>query len=253
MTTPYGEGMTHLRLTVLAVRVRSMVTSQNTPFATTVAVSPESFAGRLRMASDEQWEASVRHRFVEELFTGSVSDEVLTRYLVQDYQFFDAFLAMLGACVAGTDSKTARLRFSQQLGMLAADEDGYFQQSFRTLGVDEEEITTPDLTRPTAQFVEQMWEVTESRDYADLLVVLVIVEWLYLDWGERDLPLPQEPKHRGWIELHRGEDFHAWTQFLIDELNRVAPSLESDHGASLAERWHRIVGIEEAFFDAAYT
>lgn len=233
--------------------MRGMVTSQSAPFTTTAAVSPESFTGRLRTASEEQWEAAVRHRFVDELFAGSVSDEVLARYLVQDYQFFDAFVAMLGACVATTDSKPARLRFSQQLGMLAADEDGYFQQSFRTLGVDEEEITAPELTRPTAEFVEQMWEVANSRDYADLLVVLVIAEWLYLDWGERDLPLPQEPKHRGWIELHRGEEFRAWTQFLIDELNRVAPPVESDDGARLAERWHRIVAIEHAFFDAAYS
>lgn len=222
------------------------------PFTTTVVVPPQSFAGRLRSASDEQWEASVRHRFVEELFAGSLSDEVLTNYLVQDYQFFDAFVAMLGACVSTSDSKSARLRFAQQLGMVAADEDGYFQQSFRTLGVAEEEILTPELARPTAEFVEQMWAVAESRDYADLLVVLVIAEWLYLDWGERDLPLPRAPKHRGWINLHRGAEFRAWTQFLIDELNRVAPSLESDDGTRLSKRWHDIVAIERAFFDTAY-
>lgn len=235
-----------------AARVKIMSHPQSAPFSTTADVDPESFAGMLRTSSAQQWDASVHHRFVEELFAGALSDAVLARYLVQDYQFFDAFVAMLGACVATTDSKTARLRFSQQLGMLAADEDNYFHQSFRTLEVSEEQITGPELTRPTAEFVEQMWEVADSRDYADLLVVLVIAEWLYLDWGEQDLPLPQAPKHRGWIDLHRGAEFRAWTQFLIDELNRVAPPLESDDGARLAERWHRIVAIEHAFFDAAY-
>ncbi|WP_218220542.1 TenA family protein [Nesterenkonia sp. Act20] len=223
------------------------------PFNTTADVDPESFAGQLRLSTGADWDASVHHRFVEELFAGTVSDEVLARYLVQDYQFFDAFVAMLGACVATTDSKPARLRFAAQLGMLAADEDGYFQQTFAELEVPDSEVTSPQLTTPTQEFVAQMWEVARSRDYADLLVVLVIAEWLYLDWGERDKPLPEAQKHREWVELHRGDEFRAWTQFLIDELNRVAPPLDSDDGAQLSERWNRVVGIERAFFDAAYS
>lgn len=223
------------------------------PFSTTADVAAESFAGQLRLSTAAEWDASVHHPFLDELFAGTLSDEVLARYLVQDYQFFDAFVAMLGACVATTDSKPARLRFASQLGMLAADEDGYFQQTFTELGVPASEIQAPELAEPTADFVTQMWEVAQSRDYADLLVVLVIAEWLYLDWGERDLPLPEAPKHRGWIELHRGDEFRAWTQFLIDELNRVAPPLESDDGARLSERWKRVVAIEREFFDAAYS
>lgn len=79
---------------------------RTTSFTTTADVHPESFAGRLRTASDDQWQASVQHRFVEEFFAGMVSDEVLARYLVQDYQFSDAFVAILGACVACTDSES---------------------------------------------------------------------------------------------------------------------------------------------------
>lgn len=221
-------------------------------FFTTADVAADSFAGALRLATAEDWDAWVHHRFIDELFAGTLSDEVLARYLVQDYQFFDAFVAMLGACVATTDSKPARLRFAAQLGMLAADEDGYFQQSFAELGVPSSDVVSPHLADPTAEFMGQMWEVAQSRDYADLLVVLVIAEWLYLDWGQRDLPLPEAAKHRGWIYLHRGEDFRAWTQFLIDELNRVAPPLDSDDGARLSGRWKRVVAIERAFFDAAH-
>ncbi|TLP75546.1 TenA family protein [Nesterenkonia sphaerica] len=224
----------------------------NTAAPTTVNLQPESFAGTLRRQTAENWDAAVNHRFVEELFAGTVDDDVLARYLIQDYQFFDAFLAMLGAAVATSDSAQARLRFSQQLGMLAADEDGYFTQTFRTLEVPAAQTVSPELTRPTFEFVEHMRQVTNSRNYADILVVLVIAEWLYLDWGERDLPLPAEPKHRGWIELHRGAAFREWTQFLIDELDRVAPALESQDGRALAARWHDVVRIERDFFDAAY-
>ena len=53
----------------------------------------------LLASAREDWDAAVNHRFVNELFKGSLDDGVLASYLVQDYQFFDAFLSMLGGCV----------------------------------------------------------------------------------------------------------------------------------------------------------
>lgn len=64
----------------------------------------------------EEWHQAVHHQFVDELFAGTLSDEVLARYLIQDYQFFEAFLSMLGACVAHASSLSAKLRFARQLG-----------------------------------------------------------------------------------------------------------------------------------------
>ena len=60
--------------------------------------------------SQKDWQAAVNHRFVQELFEGTIEDEVLIKYLIQDYHFFDAFLSMLGACVAHADTLEAKLR-----------------------------------------------------------------------------------------------------------------------------------------------
>ncbi len=66
-----------------------------------------------RDSADEDWSAAVGHRFVKELFAGTVPDDVMATYLVQDYQFFEDFLAMLGACVAHADRIGAKLRFAR--------------------------------------------------------------------------------------------------------------------------------------------
>lgn len=63
--------------------------------------------------------------------------------------------------------------------------------------------------------------------------------------GKLGHELPQVPKHRGWIDLHRGDAFRSFVQFLIDELNRIAPQYGDDAAAHLKAR-------ERAFFDAAY-
>lgn len=222
------------------------------PIDTTIDIDPQSPVGRLYATAADDWRATVDHRFVRELFAGTIDDDVLAGYLVQDYQFFDAFLSMLGACVAHADQVPPKLRFGAQLGMLAADENDYFQDSFDALGVAETDRQAPELTSATAAFRDQMYDAVGTADYAHLLVMLVIAEWLYLDWGERPGPLPQRAVHTGWIDLHRGEDFRAWVQFLVDELNRVAPIEDDRAMAALTERWQRAVRLERDFFDVAY-
>ncbi|WP_238147587.1 MULTISPECIES: TenA family protein [Micrococcaceae] len=209
--------------------------------------------GRLRHGpSAGFWEAAVDHRFVRELFSGTIADEVLAEYLKQDYQFFDEFISMVGACVAHADTIGAKLRFSRQLGMLASDEDGYFIRSFDELGVPEKERLDPELNAPASSFKDLMRGAVRSASYAELLVMLVVAECLYLDWGERDLTMPESQLHRGWIELHRGQAFREWCQFLVDELNRAASQTSVDTVA-LNERWTAAVRLEKEFFDAAYT
>lgn len=216
--------------------------------AAEIRFRPGGAVARLRAVAAEDWDAVVAHRFVDELFAGTLADDALASYLVQDYQFFDAFISMIGACVACADTTEAKLRFSAQLGMLASDEDGYFQRAFDELGVPEADRTDPKITPTTAGFRDQMYGAAQSLSYPDLLVMLVIAEWLYLDWGERDDATPERYVHSEWIALHRGEAFSSWVQFLVGELDRVvdAPTPE------LEARWAEAMGFERAFFDDVF-
>ena len=200
--------------------------------------------------SQKNWQAAVNHRFIQELFEGTIEDEVLKKYLIQDYHFFDAFLSMLGACVAHADTLEAKLRFAKQLGFLEADEDGYVQKACKDLGGTEKEFLEVTLHSVTKEFQKLMYSAVDSSDYAQLLVMLVIAEGLYLDWGSKELPLPKKYIHLEWIHLHRGEFFKEWVQFLVDELNRVC----KDKGtvSALHERWNQAVALELAFFEIGY-
>ena len=206
--------------------------------------------GEFLRNSQKNWQEAVNHRFVQEIFEGTIEDEVLTKYLIQDYHFFDAFLSMLGACVAYADTLESKLRFAKQLVFLEADEDGYFQKAFKELGVTEKEYLEVTLHPVTKEFQQLMYSAVDSTDYAQLLVMLVIAEGLYLDWGSKELPFPEKYVHLEWIHLHRGEFFKAWVQFLVDELNRVC----KDKGtvSVLQERWNHAVALELAFFEIGY-
>jgi thiaminase (transcriptional activator TenA) len=68
---------------------------------------------------------------------------------VQDYQFVDSFVALMGAAVAVADTTGARMLTARQLGQVAA----YFRRSFDALGVADDEREHPVLLPPTASFI----------------------------------------------------------------------------------------------------
>ncbi|MFX0537211.1 TenA family protein [Ornithinimicrobium sp. Y1847] len=224
----------------------STTTSTTTP-------STDGFSARLQAANEETWRAAVQHRFVDELLEGSVPDDVLRHYLVQDYQFFDAFVAMIGQAIASAPDLPARLPLARQLGMLAADEDGYFEQSFDTLDVPEGDRISPELSPATVAFDRVMRDAIQTRSYAAVLAVLTVAEWLYLDWATR--PEAEQastrPEHLGWVDLHRGEAYETWTLWLRGQLDAHEPTDPAEK-AQVEELFARAVACEVAFFDDAY-
>jgi thiaminase/transcriptional activator TenA len=210
----------------------------------------ERFTETLRTASEPGWSHAVGHRFVKELFTGAVPDAVMARYLIQDHRFLDSFLILLGAALASADRFEARLRFGRFIGMVSAEENTYFLRAFEALGVTEARRAANPDTQPTTGFKAIMREAAERRSYAAALSVLVVAEWLYLDWASRaPQPLPYNFVHAEWITLHNSPDFRGVVDFLRAELDRVG-SADAD---LCRDFFGRAVALELSFFEASYT
>ncbi|MEV1292422.1 TenA family protein [Pseudonocardia sp. NPDC049635] len=207
-----------------------------------------SFSGQLRESNATVWDAAVGHRFVDELWAGTVDRAVLRRYLEQDFQFVDSFVALMGAAVANADRPGPRVRLARQLGLVAGPENDYFERSLGELNG----TSTPVRAAPTVGFVELM-DSARDEGYPETLAVLVAAEWLYLDWATRPgTPAPDDAICREWIELHRGVEFEEWVAFLRAELDRAAETLDPQRRDRVAGLFVRAVDLELAFFDAAY-
>ncbi|MDI2034435.1 TenA family protein [Paenarthrobacter nitroguajacolicus] len=211
------------------------------------------FANELRNQYAEDWNAAVNHPFVDQLLDGSLSDGRLRRYLIQDYQFCDAFTALLGQAVASAPSLPSRLVFAGVLGGFASDENTYFQDCFNELGVPEADRSAPALEPVTQDFDNLMRSALASRSYPDVLAVLLVAEWLYGDWAARagdPASWPAAPKHSEWIRLHNNPEYNAWVAWLRDEFDAVEPA-SPDVRNRVSETFREAVRLERAFFDAA--
>lgn len=212
------------------------------------------FSDQLRQQNHDTWEKAVGHRFVHELFDATLDDSVMAGYLVQDYRCLDSFLMLLGSAVASADSLEPRLRISQFIGEIAGDENTYFQDAFAALGVTEEQREEIPNTEPTTAFIALMREAAGTREYAAIIAVLLVAEWLYLDWATREVDgaaraKPENFVYAEWIRLHDFPEFHERIAFLRAEMDRVGPA----HADIAADFFRRAVDIELAFFDASYT
>ncbi|HZU89894.1 MAG TPA: TenA family protein [Stellaceae bacterium] len=210
----------------------------------------ERFTETLRALSEPHWSQAVGHRFVTELFAGTVPDAVMARYLIQDHRFLDSFLILLGAALAGADTFAARLRFGRFIGMVSSEENTYFLRAFAALGVTEARRAADPDTEPSAGFKAIMREAADTRSYAAALAVLVVTEWLYLDWASRaPKPLPDNFVQGEWIRLHDSPALRDFVDFLRAELDRVGP-MEAE---LCRDFFRRTVALELAFFEAAYS
>lgn len=211
------------------------------------------FAEELRNSCAADWDAAVGHGFVDRLLDGSLPDSVLRHYLVQDYQFCDAFIALLGQAVASAPSMPSRLVFAKVLGAFASDENSYFQDCFEELGVAETEHSSPELTAATRDFDALMRRALDTRSYPDVVAVLLVAEWLYGDWAARagePASWPAAPKHAEWIRLHNNPEYNGWVAWLREEFDAVEPA-DPVIRARVADTFKEAVRLERAFFDSA--
>ncbi|MDO5057641.1 MAG: TenA family protein [Lautropia sp.] len=211
------------------------------------------FSDALRDECATDWQACLHHRFVHEIFTGSISDAHLRRYLIQDYQFVDRFVALLGAAIASADQYAARVRLSQFAALITSDENTYFLRCFDLLGVAESERHAPALEPVTAAFQALMKAAADSRSYANALAVLCVAEGLYLEWADQpERELPKGFQHAEWIELHANDFFRDFVGWLRSELDRVGSTLDATQQAEARGYFHRAVALERQFFDMVY-
>lgn len=213
----------------------------------------EKFSEHLKQMNQARWDACVNHRFINEMFAGSLDDAVLRQYLVQDYQFINRFVALLGAAIASADVFAPRVTLSQFAAMITSDENTYFIRSFDALDVPENERLQPRLALPTVAFQSLMDQAARSQKYANCLAVLAVAEGLYLDAFDRPgVAISPRFEHAEWVHLHANDFFRGFVTWLRSELDRVGAKLEPDARAEAVDFFGRAVELEQAFFDHVY-
>ncbi|MBA85711.1 TenA family protein [Thalassobius sp. S69A] len=204
----------------------------------------------LRQQSQADWTAATTHEFTDALGAGTLPPEKMAGYLQQDYLFVDGFVRLLASAIAHAPTLADGVPAAQFLGLVTSDENTYFLRSLDALGYPAQAEPAPQ----TLAFQELMTMARHSGRYELMLAVLVVAEWVYLDWAA---PMEQRaadlPFWLGeWITLHSGPGFEGVVAYLRGQLDQIWPHLAPSAQDDVQRLFAQTVAAERAFFDAAW-
>lgn len=198
----------------------------------------------------EDWRAATTHAFTDALADGTLPVEKMAGYLQQDYLFVEAFVRLLASAVAHAPTLADGVPAAQFLGLICGPENTYFLRSLAALDVPQAAIAEPE----TEAFQTLMNEARQSGRYEQMLAVLVVAEWIYLDWATPfEDRADQLPFWFGeWITLHAGAGFAGVVSYLRGQLDAVWETLDDTARADVTATFTKAVVLERAFFDASW-
>ena len=217
------------------------------------------FCEELKSAAGPQWDRVINHQFTNELASGVLDHKVLKRYLIQDHRFLDAFVCLLASIVAKSRCLEDRIEGCQFLALITGKENTYFERSFEALGVTPQQRRDIPNAGCTTNFINLMRDVVDSGTLGEMLAVIVVCEWSYLEWGERVLSKTKRDDDGAkfytyeWVDLHSGAYFQSVINYLKRLLNKEGTLIDEKGRQACQKRFLQAVQCEEDFFDYAYT
>lgn len=208
---------------------------------------------KLRMQSQQVWDAATDHAFCKELADGSLPIEKMKWYLAQDYKFIDRFVRLLATAIAHAPTLADSIPAAQFMAVITGPENTYFLRSFEALNMSQEE-QDPTTAPSTLAFQNLMHEAQVSGRYEQMLAVLIVAEWSYLTWANRYLEYSADLPFwfSEWIDLHCGDGFESVVEYLRNQLDQVWDDLTGQQKADASDMFGRAVKCERDFFDASY-
>ncbi|MFA8443942.1 TenA family protein [Yoonia sp.] len=198
----------------------------------------------------DDWHAATHHPFTNALADGTLSRDKMAGYLQQDYQFIEGFVRLLASAVAHAPTLVDAVPGARFLGLVCGPENTYFLRALNVLEVPPTAPAAPE----TIAFQKLMDHARRSGRYEIMLSVLVVAEWIYLDWAAPfedradDLPFWLGE----WITLHAGDGFAQVVAYLRDQLDTVWDTLDEDTRKDVTATFTEAVRLERAFFDASW-
>ena len=198
----------------------------------------------------EDWHAATHHAFTNALADGTLSREKLAGYLQQDYQFIEGFVRLLASAVAHAPSLADAVPGAQFRGLICGPENTYFLRSMEALEVPSTAPPAPE----TIAFQQLMDQARRSGRYEIMLSVLVVGEWIYLDWATPfQARFDELPFWLGeWITLHSGDGFAQVIAYLRAQLDQAWETLDDAARADGTATFAKAVRLERDFFDASW-
>lgn len=215
-----------------------------------------SFAESLKIASEEIWERSYEHPFVQELGKGTLGIDSFQFYLVQDYLDLLEYAKVFALGALKSPSEELMLRFTQAQYGILQEEMGLHRQYMKKFQISEDALISAEPSLFNQAYTANMLAIGQSGDLAELLGAVFPCAWSYYDFGcrlKKDFAeeLENNP-YASWIEMYSSLEFYRsfdWFSPVMDEL--CAGKTESEK-KRIEKIFIRSMEFEYYFWEMSY-
>ncbi len=168
------------------------------------------------------WEQMVTHPFVRELGEGTLPAEKFITYFIQDYTFLVEGTKLMALAISKAPDVEAAQKLSAFLNAAITDEEGLFRRGFEELAVPAEKYTGAELLPTALAYANFLLRTGHEGSFNEILTILLVTEWTYLDWAKRLVAQGKKPGRRvyqEWIDIHVApalQEFVGWAKERVD-------------------------------------
>ncbi|CEP62239.1 Pet18p LALA0_S05e00980g [Lachancea lanzarotensis] len=199
----------------------------------------------------ELFEKAAHHRLTEELCAGTLPDKTLFIYLAQDLMFFQSGMRLLTKTTSVAPESDSLITLAKKIGFFANDENSYFYDCLAELGPclnpSQCEHSRKTMLPEVKAYIDLLEKFAkEETSYAKLITFVYCMELVYLEWPKH-FPIAQNLhwKYQTWIDLHAGDHFESWCDFLKAEVDKCSYD-------EVSQTFELVLRNEHEFFEACY-
>lgn len=202
-----------------------------------------------------EWDAYVRHDFVQRLGDGSLPQSAFLNYLVQDYLFLIQFSRAWALAVVKAGDLDEMRACCATVHTLLDHEMSLHVATCARAGIDVQAMATTPEAITNIAYTRYVMDAGLSGDFLDLLAALMPC---VLGYGEIGLRLAREgaadTPYRAWIDTYAGAEYQdacAKAGALLDSAihKRLGDGAQaSPRWAQLADRFATATRLEVAFW-----
>ncbi len=192
-----------------------------------------------RTACGPDWDAYVRHPFVEGLKDGTLPQEAFHHYLVQDYVFLMHFARAWALAVVKSETLEEMTTAAATVNALVGMEAQLHVRTCAALGITEERLFSTPESPANLAYTRYVMDAGISGDLCDLLAALAPCVLGYGEIGARLGAEAGETPYGEWIATYAGDGYQ---QVCREVGATIDAALERRLGTPFraAPRWERV-------------
>ena len=206
----------------------------------------------MRAASDHIWEKIYSHPFLQEVEQGTISDERLLHYFVQNVHYIDAAVRFTSEAAAKAPSMRSR-DLCLYLAQFGKEEAGrqreYVQQLADRLGHEADWEIAPTCHA----YTRHLLTLAAYGGTLDLLVGLSPCQWTYDEFATRLAPVVRHPITVAWLATFGSPEHNDLSRNYNETVDELMAGVTAERRAELEEIFRTGSRYEWMFWEMSYT